>query len=144
VTITQLSSSGTPGLNSNTAFVILGSSLYIFRVDHTRKNSSIEASGISHRGQVTWLSANTVGVWRHCACAEVCLPSCNLETVCITPLLHCRCVYYSETADSVAQTFLLVVNTPQYQLHLGWLYKFTIKNWKLKLITIYRCEQWID
>jgi hypothetical protein len=37
-----------------------------------------------------------------CACVEVCLPRHNLETDCVTPLFHCRCVYYLETADSVA------------------------------------------
>jgi hypothetical protein len=34
-----------------------------------------------------------------------------LEAGCITPLFHCWCVYYLETAVSVAQPFLLGVNT---------------------------------
>jgi hypothetical protein len=49
-----------------------------------------------------------------CACVEVCLPSRNLETDCVTPLFHCWYVYHLETADSVAQPFLHSANTPQY------------------------------
>jgi hypothetical protein len=61
-------------------------------------------------------------MWRHCACAEVCLPSRCLEAGCITPLFHCRCVYYLETAVSVSQPFLHGANTPQY------LFLFTLLN----------------
>jgi hypothetical protein len=63
-----------------------------------------------------------------CACAEVCLPSRNLETVCIKPLFHCRCVYYLEPADSVGQTFLHWANTPQY--HADWQHTWYCFDWE--------------
>jgi hypothetical protein len=85
------------------------------------KHSSIVMSGISHRGQVTWLPASAVGVWCHCACVEMCLPNRNLETGCITLLFHCQCMYYLETADSAAQPFLHGANTPQYVRSLWYL-----------------------
>jgi hypothetical protein len=46
--------------------------------------------------------------------AEVCLPSRCLGEGCIIPLFHCWCVYYLETAVSVAQPFLHGANTLQY------------------------------
>jgi hypothetical protein len=49
-----------------------------------------------------------------CACMEVCLPSRNLETDCVTPMFHCLYVYYLETTDSLAQPFLHGANKPQY------------------------------
>jgi hypothetical protein len=51
-------------------------------------------------------------VWCHCAWQKVCLSSRNLGS--ITQLFHCRCVYYLDTSDSVAQLFLHGANTPQF------------------------------
>jgi hypothetical protein len=53
-----------------------------------------------------------------CACVEAYLRSSNLETDGVTPLFHCRYVYYLETADSVAQPFFHGDNTPQYKTYI--------------------------
>jgi hypothetical protein len=42
----------------------------------------------TQKTQVAW-QLSTVGVWRYCAWAKMCLPSRCLEADCITPLLHC-------------------------------------------------------
>jgi hypothetical protein len=73
--------------------------LLLRSADHTENTSLVIAK---HYWDVTLL--RLLGIW---------LPSRCLEAGCITPLFHCWCLYYLESAVSVAQPFLHEANTPQ-------------------------------
>jgi hypothetical protein len=103
-----------PASTRMTIWNITSVALYRLRTDQEQKTrfyccARIIAPWTSHVTPIRYCWSVT-----SCACVKVCLPSRNLETDFVTPLFHCWYVSYLETADSVAQTFLHGVNTPQY------------------------------
>jgi hypothetical protein len=77
--------------------------------------------------------------WRHCTCAEVCLPSCSLETGRITPLFYCcvlDCVYGDVAWEWVDQICYNILNRSNVtQVHGSIELLLTIENWKVQVVS---------
>jgi hypothetical protein len=99
---------------SDTCPDIIRVALYSLRTDHAQKTwfHRCVRNIAPRRSRVT--PSQYCRSVTSCACVEMCLPSRNLETDCVTPLFHCWCVYYLKTTDFVAQLFLHGSNMPQY------------------------------
>jgi hypothetical protein len=69
-------------------FAASGLALYSRGMD-SAENAVLLLRSADHTESTSHVIANTVGLWRHCVCAEVCLPSRSLEAGCITRLFHC-------------------------------------------------------
>jgi hypothetical protein len=77
--------------------------------------------------------------WRHCTCAEVCLPSCCLETGCITPSFYCCVldrVYRDVAWQCVDQICYNVINRSNVTKVRGSSkLLLTTENWKVRVVS---------